>query len=47
MARGHAPPFDIGQNSVHIAPMQAVSYSEARENLKVMIDKVTSGTAYN
>lgn len=37
--------IDIGQNFVHISPMQAVSYSEARENLKAMIDKVVADRA--
>ena len=38
-------PFDIGQQLVHITLMQAVSYSEARENLKSMIDKVVADRA--
>ncbi len=37
--------IDIVQNIVHINPMQAVSYSEARENLKAMIDKVVADRA--
>ena len=36
---------DIGQSFVHIASMHAVSYSEARENLKAMIDKVVADRA--
>ena len=36
---------DIGQVFVHIGPMQAVSYSEARDNLKAMIDKVVADRA--
>ncbi len=36
---------DVGQSSVHISVMQAVSYSEARENLKSMIDKVVADRA--
>lgn len=37
--------IDIGQRFVHICRMQAVSYSEARENLKSMIDKVVADRA--
>lgn len=37
--------IDIGQRFVHILSMQAVSYSEARENLKAMIDKVVADRA--
>lgn len=36
---------DIGQFVVQIYRMQAVSYSEARENLKAMIDKVVADRA--
>lgn len=43
--RHPGPYIDIGQNFVHINPMQAVSYSEARENLKAMIDKVVADHA--
>jgi antitoxin YefM len=37
--------LDVVQSSVHIWLMQAVSYSEARENLKSMIDKVVADRA--
>ncbi len=37
--------IDIGQNSVQCTAMQAISYSEARENLKAMIDKVVADRA--
>ena len=37
--------IDIGQVVVHIHCMQTVSYSEARENLKSMIDKVVADRA--
>jgi antitoxin YefM len=37
--------IDIGQSFVHILQMQTVSYSEARENLKAMIDKVVADRA--
>lgn len=37
--------IDIGQVIVHIGSMQTVSYSEARENLKSMIDKVVADRA--
>ena len=43
--RNAGPYIDIVQNFVHINPMQAVSYSEARENLKAMIDKVVADHA--
>ncbi len=43
---GGVPDFvDIGQGFVHSLAMQAVSYSEARENLKAMIDKVVADRA--
>jgi antitoxin YefM len=38
-------PVDIGQIVVHMTLMQTVSYSEARENLKAMIDKVVADRA--
>jgi antitoxin YefM len=44
-ANPHAPVIDIGQSSVHLSGMHAVSYSEARENLKAMIDKVVADRA--
>ena len=37
--------IDVGQSFVHICRMHAVSYSEARENLKAMIDKVVADRA--
>lgn len=37
--------IDIGQDTVHISPMQTVTYSEARENLKSVIDKVAADRA--
>ena len=37
--------FDIGQNFVHFCAMQTVTYSEARENLKAVIDKVVADRA--
>lgn len=37
--------IDIGQNTVHLSPMQTVTYSEARENLKSVIDKVAADRA--
>jgi antitoxin YefM len=37
--------LDIVQSSDHILAMQAVSYSEARDNLKAMIDKVVADRA--
>lgn len=37
--------IDVVQNIVHIAVMQTVTYSEARENLKAMIDKVVADRA--
>ncbi|MFC3442990.1 type II toxin-antitoxin system Phd/YefM family antitoxin [Sphingobium rhizovicinum] len=33
---------DVGHSFVHIQAMRSVSYSEARENLKAMIDKVVA-----
>ncbi len=41
-----APPdIDIGQSFVHIGPMKTISYSEARENLKSVIDQVVADRA--
>ena len=37
--------IDIGQNTVHLPLMQTVTYSEARENLKSVIDKVAADRA--
>ena len=37
--------FDIGQYTVHLPCMQTVTYSEARENLKSVIDKVAADRA--
>ncbi len=37
--------LDIVQNNVHMNAMQAISYSEARENLKSVIDKVVADRA--
>jgi antitoxin YefM len=37
--------IDIGQQFVHISAMQTVTYSEARENLKAVIDKVVADRA--
>lgn len=36
---------DIVQTSVHIEAMRAISYSEARENLKSVIDSVVADCA--
>jgi antitoxin YefM len=40
-----SPAVDYGQNIVHTAPMKAISYSEARDNLKSVIDKVVADRA--
>ena len=37
--------FDVGQYTVHLPCMQTVTYSEARENLKSVIDKVAADRA--
>ena len=37
--------IDIGQNIVRISTMHAISYSEAREKLKAVIDKVIADRA--
>lgn len=37
--------IDIGQYTVHLSSMQTVTYSEARENLKSVIDKVAADRA--
>ena len=37
--------IDIGQDTVHLSSMQTVTYSEARENLKSVIDKVAADRA--
>lgn len=37
--------IDIGQNIVHINAMQSITYSEAREKLKAVIDKVIADRA--
>ena len=37
--------IDIGQNIVHISTMHAISYYEAREKLKAVIDKVIADRA--
>lgn len=37
--------LDIGQSFVHIIAMQSVTYSEARENLKAVIDKAVADRA--
>lgn len=37
--------MDIGQSFVHISAVQTVTYSEARENLRAMIDKVVADRA--
>jgi antitoxin YefM len=37
--------LDIEQNVAHLCPMQTVSYSEARENLKAVLDKVVADRA--
>ncbi len=44
-SNGEKGQIDIGQVIVHIPHMQSVSYSEARENLKAMIDKVVADRA--
>jgi antitoxin YefM len=45
MITGNDGQIDVGHSSVHLQDMQAVSYSEARENLKSMIDKVVADRA--
>ena len=42
---GFAAHIDIVQNAVHVLTMQTVTYSEARENLKSVIDKVAADRA--
>lgn len=37
--------IDIVRRFVHMSGMQAISYSEARDNLKAMIDKVVADRA--
>lgn len=37
--------IDIGHNTVHLPRMQTVTYSEARENLKSVLDKVVADRA--
>jgi len=37
--------IDIGQITVHLSLMHTVTYSEARENLKSVIDKVAADRA--
>lgn len=37
--------LDIGQTIVHKAAMQTVTYSEARENLKAVLDKAAADRA--
>lgn len=41
----HAIILDIGQFIVQCRPMYAISYSEARENLKSVIDRVVADHA--
>lgn len=43
--KGESAIIDIGQNIVHIKAMHAISYSEARETLKAVIDKVIADRA--
>ena len=37
--------IDIGQTIVHLCPMRTVTYSEARENLKAVMDQVATDCA--
>jgi antitoxin YefM len=37
--------LDIEQNVAHPCPMQTVTYSEARENLRAVLDKVVADRA--
>jgi antitoxin YefM len=37
--------FDIGQHAAHLSAMQTVTYSEAREDLKSVLDKVVADRA--
>ncbi len=37
--------LDIGQNVAHLCSLQTVTYSEAGENLKAVLDKVVADRA--